>query len=149
MKAQQQHMAVRPEAGFTLIEVLVAIAIVMVVGGAATLGYFEFFAGAQRDTAVQEITNMAAAVQTFHLKEGRYPRESEWPTFLTEGSPKNKRPYIDKNDTTDPWGNEYVYKNPSNNSKFDIISYGEDGQPGGEGDAADLTYRIDVKGEDR
>jgi general secretion pathway protein G len=48
-------------------------------------------------------------------------------------------PYLEKAVPPDPWGRAYIYRSPgANNADFDIVSYGKDGQPGGEGDAADL-----------
>jgi general secretion pathway protein G len=53
--------------------------------------------------------------------------------------PRWQGPYLSKTPPADPWGNPYVYKYPGENSEFDLFSLGRDGQPGGEGDAADIT----------
>ena len=53
--------------------------------------------------------------------------------------PKWDGPYLKKGVPQDPWGNPYVYRIPGEHSEFDLLSYGKDGQLGGEGEAADIT----------
>ena len=55
-----------------------------------------------------------------------------------ENSPKWNGPYLDKEVPVDPWGKAYVYRLPGEGKEYDIISYGEDGLPGGAGEAADI-----------
>jgi general secretion pathway protein G len=53
--------------------------------------------------------------------------------------PKWDGPYLRKAVPQDPWGNSYVYRVPGQHSEYDLVSYGKDGQPGGSGDASDIT----------
>ena len=55
--------------------------------------------------------------------------------------PRWNGPYLQKDVPPDPWGHPYVYQTPGQQGEFDLLSYGKDGQPGGEGDAADISYR--------
>ena len=48
-------------------------------------------------------------------------------------------PYLEKAVPLDPWGRPYLYRAPGGQGDFDIVSYGKDGQPGGTGDAADIS----------
>ena len=55
------------------------------------------------------------------------------------GSKRWKGPYLKGGVIPqDPWGNDYIYKKPGDHGEFDIISYGADGQPGGEDEDADI-----------
>lgn len=125
------------ESGFSLIEVLIAITIIALMGSAVAFGVFDAFFQSQRDRAAIDIDQLAQAVKLYRAKEGKLPSESEWPEFLTEGSKRYKRPYLD-NVPEDPWGNTYEYKKIG--SKFDIVSMGADGVMGGDGDDADIHY---------
>ena len=53
--------------------------------------------------------------------------------------PKWDGPYLKKAVPPDPWGNAYVYRIPGTHGEYDLVSYGKDGQPGGTGDASDIT----------
>lgn len=83
-----------------------------------------------------DLQTLEQAVRLFRLKEGRLPREEEWPDFLTEGSPRSPRAYIGGL-PADPWGNGYVYRREAGN-RFRVGSLGADGLPGGEGLDADV-----------
>ena len=59
----------------------------------------------------------------------------ERPSGLTRWS----GPYLKKSVPLDPWGNPYAYKSPGEHGEIDLLSYGKDGQPGGTGEAEDIT----------
>jgi general secretion pathway protein G len=50
-------------------------------------------------------------------------------------------PYLQKEVPLDPWGKAYVYRSPGQSGEFDLLSYGKDGQPSGDGDGVDVSYR--------
>ncbi|MEE2713464.1 MAG: type II secretion system protein GspG, partial [Planctomycetota bacterium] len=90
---------------------------------------------------------LAHAVNLFRLTEGRLPNDSEWPKFLFAGSKNHPAPYITHRVTAnghihDPWGNPYIYRK-SGASTFEVISYGADGAPGGQGEDADISFKKD------
>jgi len=104
--------------------------------------------GARRKTAKVQIGIFEDALQEFNVENGFFP-DSEQGLEALVSEPQTGRQakhwreggYLEKNQIPDdPWGNPYVYICPGNNGDFDIISYGPDGEPGGEGeDAADVT----------
>ena len=55
------------------------------------------------------------------------------------GVPKWQGPYLKRDIPADPWSNAYQYQAPGQHGEFDLQSYGSDGQPGGEGEAADVV----------
>ena len=85
-----------------------------------------------------QIEDLSAALDMYRLDLGNYPKEL---SALVESSGSNwNGPYLKKRKLPkDPWGNDYVYRFPGEHGDFDIVSYGADGQPGGEGDNRDIT----------
>lgn len=138
-------MKCRP--GFTLIEILVVLAVIAVLAALVAPNVFDRLGQAKSDAAKAQIEMLGAALDAYRLDNGRYPTtdqglEALWeePTF--EPLPRNWRgPYLRRDVPTDPWGNEYIYVSPSQLGPFgyDLITLGADGQPGGEGEDADIT----------
>jgi general secretion pathway protein G len=83
----------------------------------------------------------------YKLDNGQYPTTEQGLQALIEPPTTGKLPpkwrdggYMEKNKVPlDPWGSEFVYLSPGLNSDFDLSSYGNDGEAGGEGDAADVN----------
>ncbi|HMS16559.1 MAG TPA: type II secretion system protein GspG [Planctomycetota bacterium] len=143
---QQRNLTAHAHSqGFSLIEVLIAVTIIVLMGGVVAFNVFPALFKSQRGRAEADIEVMRQAVKMFQTNEHKLPMESDWPRFLVEGSPNQKQPYIDADKVADgrvldPWGNDYVYKRLSS-TDFEIISYGMDGAPGGEGDDADISSK--------
>jgi general secretion pathway protein G len=77
---------------------------------------------------------------TFYTEFTRYPSNEEGLEVLTRPNEKFPHPLLEKaGSLEDPWGNPYVYLNPGRNNKAEVISYGADGSPGGEGEDADIS----------
>jgi general secretion pathway protein G len=96
------------------------------------------------EVAKQDIARLQQALVMFKISEGSYPTQEQGLSSLKENPGNLKRPgkypsggYINKL-PKDPWGNDYVYIYPGQYGEFDIISLGADGQPGGEGENADI-----------
>jgi general secretion pathway protein G len=133
--------------GFTLIEILVVIVVISVL--AALVGPVVFkHVGAAKDAAArQQMESLGAALDSYRLDNGRYPSTVQGLDALmmvpnAEPRPVNWRgPYLRKAVPLDPWGNPYVYASPGqvNPNGYDLASLGADGQPGGEGEDADVT----------
>jgi general secretion pathway protein G len=133
--------------GFTLIEILVVIAVIAILAAIVAPNVFRHV-GTAKDTAAQaQIEMLGSALDAYRLDNGRYPTTAQglaalWEEPTLEPRPTNWRgPYTRKAVPLDPWGNPYVYLSPGevNERGYDIISYGADGQPGGEGEDADVT----------
>lgn len=114
--------------GFTLIELMVVIAILAIL--ATTVGIYVFGAldDADQAKAKAEISNLKTAVKMYRIKNKRLPNT------LDEVAPFLDPPKV----PLDPWGNPYVYTKEGNSS-FKIVSYGADGSPGGSGANADIS----------
>jgi general secretion pathway protein G len=137
------------QSGFSLIEVLVAVTIIALMAGVVAMNVFDEFFRSQRDKARIEISVLKEAVNMYMLREHKLPNDSDWPGFLFNGSKNHSSPYIDTDNfpeeqVNDPWDNPYVYKRISG-KKFEIVSYGADGAPGGEEDDKDISSKSEKR----
>lgn len=123
-------------AGFTLIEILVVMAIIGMLAVMVAPNIFNQQAGAQRDAALSQISALEAALDTYRLDVGQYPDSLEGLVENDSGRAAWNGPYLRREVPLDPWGNVYVYN--SEGRGFTLVSYGADGERGGEGDDADI-----------
>lgn len=129
-------------AGFTLLELLVVIVIIGLLAAYVGPKYFAQLGKSEITATRAQIGAFEKALDQYRLDVGHYPSTEEGLAALlvkpatAEGW---NGPYLSKQVPADPWHHAYVYKAPGTNGDFDIISYGKDGQPGGDGDNADIT----------
>jgi general secretion pathway protein G len=145
MKTASRHALRQGTRGFSLVEVLIAVTIIVLMGGVVAYNVFPELFRSQRDRARMDIETLKTAVNMYFTRENRLPNDSEWPDFLINGSKNHPDPYIDKDKVkdgkvVDPWGNEYTYRKLSSKD-FEIVSYGMDGTQGGEGDDKDISSK--------
>ncbi|HAO88132.1 MAG TPA: type II secretion system protein GspG [Gammaproteobacteria bacterium] len=131
---QGQTFSTNP--GFTLIEILVVMAIIGMLAVMVAPNIFNQQAGAQRDAALSQISSLEAALDTYRLDVGEYPDSLEGLIENDSGRAAWNGPYLRREVPMDPWGNEYIYE--SEGRSFTLVSYGPDGERGGEGDDADI-----------
>jgi general secretion pathway protein G len=135
------------EKGFTLIELMVVIVILGVLAGLIVPRIMGRPEEARRMKAKVQIEAIEMALNLYKLDNGSYPSTDQGLQALVEPPtvgtlPKNwrKEGYLEKGKVPkDPWDNEFVYLSPGVQGEFDITSYAKDGQPGGEGDDADIN----------
>jgi general secretion pathway protein G len=132
--------------GFTLIEVLVVIVVIAILASLVAPNLFRNVDDARVATAKAQIESFATALDAYRLDNGRYPTTAQgldalWQRPEVDPPANWSAPYVRKAIPMDPWGHAYVYVSPGrvNPSGYDLLSYGADGQPGGEGKNADLT----------
>ena len=131
-------------AGFTLLELLVVVVIIGLLAGFVAPRYFGQVGKSEINVAKAQIDALEKALDQFRLDTGHYPSNELGLKALVErpaNEPKWSGPYLRKDVPLDPWGKPYVYKMPGEKSEFDLLSFGKDGQPGGTGEAADITNR--------
>jgi general secretion pathway protein G len=130
--------------GFTLLELLVVIVIIGLLAAYVGPRYFAQLGKSERGTAKAQIEGLAMALDAYRLDTGRYPSTEQGLNALMvrpADEPKWSGPYLQKAVPPDPWGRAYVYRSPSQAGDFDLLSLGKDGQAGGEGEGADVSYR--------
>ncbi len=131
------------EQGFTLVEMLVVIAIIGLIMGLIGPRVLNYLSESKVKAAKIQIQSFESALDLFNLDAGRYPSTAEGLTALvrrTPGLAAWNGPYLrGGNVPNDPWNNPYIYRAPGEHGAYDIVSYGSDGQEGGSGVAADIS----------
>ncbi len=123
--------------GFTLIEILVVMAIIAMLAVLVAPNVFNQQAGAMRDAATAEISTLSAALDMYRLDVGRYPDSLDGLMRNDSNRAAWNGPYLRGTELPeDPWDNAYVYE-PDDNS-FSLYSLGADGAQGGAGNDADI-----------
>jgi general secretion pathway protein G len=129
-------------AGFTLIELMVVLVIIGVLAALIVPNVLDRADDARATAARTDVNNIVQALKLYRLDNQRYPTAEQGLQALVARpgagpTPPNWKPYLDKL-PNDPWGRPYQYLNPGVRGEIDVLSYGADGQPGGEGNNADV-----------
>jgi general secretion pathway protein G len=137
----------RNEKGFTLIELLIVMIILGLLASLVGPRMFGKVGKSKQKTAKTQITLFETALDTYRLDVGKYPTTQQGLEVLRvkpDDVEKWDGPYLPKNVPLDPWGHPYDYKSPGEHGDFDLISYGADGQAGGEGEDTDIVSWKDI-----
>jgi len=133
--------------GFTLLELLVVLAIIATLVAVVAPSVFRNVGDAKNDAAKSQIEIFALALDSYRLDNDVYPSTQQGLAALRAmpaagDHPRNWRgPYLRKDVPLDPWGRPYVYVAPGieNPASYDLYTLGRDGKSGGDGEDADLT----------
>lgn len=135
----------RHQRGFTLIEIMVVVAILAILGAAVVPKIMNRPDDARVVRAKQDISSFEAALQLYKLDNYNFPSTDQGLQALVEKPTGDPEPanwktggYVQKL-TKDPWGRDYVYVSPGEVGEYDIISLGRDGAEGGTDYDADIT----------
>ncbi len=128
--------------GFTLVELLVVLAILGLLVGLVGPQVMKALGGSKTKTARIQIEDLSATLDIYRLELGRYPTTNDGLQALVEntaGASNWNGPYLKKNQVPkDPWGFDYQYRSPGEHGSFDIWSLGADNREGGEGENQDI-----------
>lgn len=134
------------QAGFTFIEIMAAMMILVILIGTAGFTYVRYVSTARVVAAKNQIENISIALNSYILDCSRYPTTDQglqalWEKPVLAPVPDRwKGPYLNKKVPEDPWGNEYEYKSPGPYGlPFGIRSLGADSMEGGQGNDRDLS----------
>jgi general secretion pathway protein G len=130
------------QSGFTLVELMIVLFILGLLTALVAPRLMGRVGKAKQKTAQTQIHMLSTALELFYLDIGHYPTEEEGLKALSQkpgNLPDWGGPYLEKEVPKDPWGHDYIYKIPGEKSPYDIISYGADKAPGGEGENQDIT----------
>ncbi len=132
----------RPDAGFTLLELLVVLAIMGLLAAIVAPQVLKYLGSSRSQTAKVQIQNIDAAAELFRLDVGRYPTPEEGLTALVTAAPSAQGwngPYLQKATALkDPWGQPYLYRAPGQHGEIDVYTLGSDKAEGGTGEAKDV-----------
>jgi general secretion pathway protein G len=143
---QHRPPSSRRARGFTLIEIMVVIAILGILAALIVPKIVGRTDDARIAAAKTDIATLMQALKLYRLDNARYPTTEQGLRALIEKPTSEPLPlnwkqggYLERNSVPkDPWGKEYQYANPGQRGEIDVYSLGADGQPGGEGNNADV-----------
>jgi general secretion pathway protein G len=130
--------------GFTLLELLVVVAIIGLLAAYVGPKYFTQIGRSEQALAKAQIESFQRALGTYRIDMGAFPTTEQGLGVLIEkpndtaGTAHWNGPYLEKDVPLDPWGRPYIYRSPGAKTDYELLSFGKDGQPGGTGDNADV-----------
>jgi general secretion pathway protein G len=128
--------------GFTLLELLVVMVIIGLLAGYVGPKFFGQIGKSEVKAAKAQVDALQKALDQYRIDMGRYPSTEQGLNVLVtkpSDEPRWAGPYLSKAVPKDPWQHEFVYRAPGEHGDYDLLSYGRDGRPGGEGEDADLV----------
>lgn len=132
----------RRRSGFTLLELLVVVVIIGLLAGLIAPRYFDTVGKSKSKVARAQMDALEKALDQYRLDVGEFPTSEQGLDALMvqpAGVAKWQGPYLKRGVPMDPWGHAYVYKLVNMGKDIDLVSMGSDGQPGGDGEARDIS----------
>ncbi|HET8708081.1 MAG TPA: type II secretion system major pseudopilin GspG [Pseudomonadales bacterium] len=134
----------KAQTGFTMIEIMVVVAILGILAAMVVPSIIGKDDQARVARAKSDIKAISSALDMYKLDNYKYPTTEQGLEALVN-KPENAKNWPEggylKKVPTDPWENPFVYVSPAEGAPYEIISYGSDGQEGGEGYAADISSK--------
>lgn len=142
----------RADAGVTLIEMMIVLVIIGIVAALIVPNVIGRPDEARRAVAVADLRTIAASLEIYRLDNRSYPTTLQGLAALSTKPTNPPEPvnwaqggYL-PTVPMDPWGASYIYKQPGDNAAYDVMTYGADGAPGGEGTNADISNSTALAG---
>ena len=127
--------------GFTMVEIIVVVVIIAVLAGLILPRFIGRIGTAKRSVAQGNITEIEKAIEMFSYDYGRPPESLDElvnkPADISEE--KWNPPTLKPKNLIDPWGREFIYRQPGEHGRYDVCSFGADGQVGGEKENEDIN----------
>ncbi|AZO32539.1 type II secretion system major pseudopilin GspG [Mesorhizobium sp. M1B.F.Ca.ET.045.04.1.1] len=131
------------EAGFTLVELLVVLAIIALIATLVAPQVLRYLGSARTSAAKAQIKNIESALELYYVDNAKYPSNDEGLKALVTAPPGETHwngPYLKTTSgLNDPWGKPYIYELKADASSVVIRTFGRDGKPDGTGEDQDVT----------
>ena len=140
----------RQRRAMTLVELLAVVVILSLIAGTLVVGFSGSFGKARHELAKTGIGLLVTQLEKYRLERSVWPSNDKGLAVLTNGEAKpTDSYYVNAGQLLDPWGRSYLYVQPGpDGHPYEVLSYGADGQPGGEGEDADVTS-VNLRGVER
>ncbi|KAF7775490.1 general secretion pathway protein G [Pseudoalteromonas citrea] len=130
----------KKERGFSLMELMIVLIILGLLGSLVAPKLFSKVSSSKKKTAVAQMQMFETAIDTYRLDMGRVPGKLD--ELVSSDLANWDGPYLPKAIPLDPWGKPYVYTVPGTGiHPYDLLSFGLDGQEGGEGENEDIYHQ--------
>ena len=138
------HTSVR---GMTLVEILAVVVILGLIAGTLLVGFSGSFGRARHELARSGIGIVVTQLEKYRLEHNAWPSNDQGLAVLSDGQARPSDPYyLSPGQIRDPWDRPYLYVTPGpQGHPYEVLSYGADGQPGGEGEDGDISS-TDLRG---
>jgi len=136
--------------GMTLVEILAVVVILGLIATTLLVGFSGTFGKAKHELARSAIGLLVGKVETYRIDQGEWPSNELGLDILSSPhTPPTSAYFVTEDQLLDPWGRKYLYLVPGPQGyPFEILCYGADGEPGGDGENADLSSaRLGMKAD--
>ncbi|MCH8166195.1 MAG: type II secretion system major pseudopilin GspG [Planctomycetes bacterium] len=140
-KKRWSDEAQKRQSGMTLVEILAVVVILGLIAGTLLVGFSGSFAKAKHELAKSGIGIIVSQLETYRLEHSAWPSNDQGLAVLTDGlATPSASYYLNPGQLLDPWMRTYLYVTPGpSGHPYEVLCYGADGQPGGEGESADIS----------
>jgi general secretion pathway protein G len=125
-------------AGFTLLEMLAVIVLIGIIGAVVVTQVGKNVDKGKYGAGKAQLMTLNQKIENYALDNGAPPQQLEGLAVKPANAPNWQGPYAKESDLKDPWGHAFGYQYPGQNGSFDLIFYGQDGKPGGDGYSKDV-----------
>jgi len=124
--------------GFTLLEMLAVIVLIGIIGAVVVTQVGKNVDKGKYGAGKAQLMTLNQKIENYALDNGAPPQQLEGLVTKPANAPNWQGPYAKASDLKDPWGHPFGYQYPGQNGSFDLIFYGQDGKPGGDGYSKDV-----------
>ena len=128
----------RRTSGFTLLEMLAVIVLIGIIGAVVVTQVGKNVDKGKYGAGKAQLTTLSQKVENYALDNGSPPQQLQDLIAKPANARNWQGPYAKESELKDPWGHAFGYKYPGEHGSFDLVFYGQDGQPGGDGYNADV-----------
>lgn len=128
----------RRNAGFTLLEMLAVIVLIGIIGAIVVRQVGQSVDKGKYGAGKAQLTTLSQDVDGYALDNGTPPLQLEDLVTKPTNASNWQGPYAKESQLKDPWGHAFGYKYPGDHGNYDLIFFGRDGKPGGDGYDADV-----------
>lgn len=124
--------------GFTLLEMLAVIVLIGIIGAVVVTQVGKNVDKGKYGAGKAQLTTLSQKIENYALDNGAPPQQLDALLVKPANAPNWQGPYAKESELKDPWGHAFGYQYPGQNGSFDLIFYGQDGKPGGDGYSKDV-----------
>jgi len=124
--------------GFTLLEMLAVIVLIGIIGTVVVTQVGKNVDKGKYGAGKAQLTTLSEKIENYALDNGAPPQQLEDLLVKPPNAPNWQGPYAKASGLKDPWGHTFGYRYPGQHGSFDLVFYGQDGKPGGDGYSRDV-----------